>query len=384
MSLLRWWPTWPAHHLPRDRPLWEIVVVEGLDGRRIGVVAKVHHAVADGAATVALLLNASSADRRGHPPNPSEDPWHPEPIPTRPAAPAPWPHDHQVTRCEGPAPPGGQLGPGARASEARRRSLAAKPPSARSTRPEDGVQRVAHPGADLRHDDAGARGPQGRAPSAAGITLNDVYLAMCGGALRSYLLDQGSCPTARWWRASRCRPIRVSPALGEPRRQPVRLASAPTSPTPSSVSVTSSDVAAASKDVRSVLGNDLLEKRADVVPPQLYALSVRTVEPNPPREPHAAAGQPRALECARDHASSIRSDRPSTRGHLLGGSRSSRASASTSRPGAMSTRCTSRCSGCPTSVARSVVDCRRCPPRLSGRHASGGRVRRRRSKTATA
>ena len=35
-------------------------------------------------------------------------------------------------------------------------------------------------------------------------------------------------------------------------------------------------VAAASKDVRSVLGNDLLEKRADIVPPQLYALAVRT------------------------------------------------------------------------------------------------------------
>ena len=35
------------------------------------------------------------------------------------------------------------------------------------------------------------------------------------------------------------------------------------------------DVSAAAKDVRSVLGNDLLEERADVVPPQLYALAVR-------------------------------------------------------------------------------------------------------------
>ena len=32
---------------------------------------------------------------------------------------------------------------------------------------------------------------------------------------------------------------------------------------------------AAAKDVRSVLGNDLLEKRAELVPPQLYALTVR-------------------------------------------------------------------------------------------------------------
>ena len=36
------------------------------------------------------------------------------------------------------------------------------------------------------------------------------------------------------------------------------------------------DISAASKDERAVLGNDLLERRADVVPPQLYALIVRT------------------------------------------------------------------------------------------------------------
>ena len=64
--------------LPRNRPLWEIVVVEGLADGRLAVVAKIHHAVADGAATVALLqaaLEAHGAAMEG-------DPWHPEPIPT--------------------------------------------------------------------------------------------------------------------------------------------------------------------------------------------------------------------------------------------------------------------------------------------------------------
>ena len=50
--------------LPRDRPLWEIVVVDGLADDRLAVVAKVHHAVADGAATVALLQSA--LDSRAH------------------------------------------------------------------------------------------------------------------------------------------------------------------------------------------------------------------------------------------------------------------------------------------------------------------------------
>src|SRR5690606_39423920 len=40
--------------LPRDRPLWEIVVLEGLPDGRIGFVAKLHHALADGVAAAEL------------------------------------------------------------------------------------------------------------------------------------------------------------------------------------------------------------------------------------------------------------------------------------------------------------------------------------------
>src|SRR5579864_2715427 len=62
--------------LVRDRPLWELVVVEGLDAGRIAVVAKVHHAVADGGATVALLEQALASEPLG-----SSHDWHPEPVP---------------------------------------------------------------------------------------------------------------------------------------------------------------------------------------------------------------------------------------------------------------------------------------------------------------
>jgi diacylglycerol O-acyltransferase len=41
----------------RDRPLWEIVLVEGIEGDRAAILLKLHHAIADGQATVLIGLN---------------------------------------------------------------------------------------------------------------------------------------------------------------------------------------------------------------------------------------------------------------------------------------------------------------------------------------
>jgi WS/DGAT/MGAT family acyltransferase len=43
-----------ALRLPRDRPLWEIAVVPGAGPGRVGLVVRIHHAVADGLAAMAL------------------------------------------------------------------------------------------------------------------------------------------------------------------------------------------------------------------------------------------------------------------------------------------------------------------------------------------
>ncbi|MFC7503518.1 wax ester/triacylglycerol synthase family O-acyltransferase [Nocardioides sp. GCM10030258] len=45
--------------LHRDRPLWELHYCEGLEGDKVAVVGKMHHALADGAAANALLANVT-------------------------------------------------------------------------------------------------------------------------------------------------------------------------------------------------------------------------------------------------------------------------------------------------------------------------------------
>jgi WS/DGAT/MGAT family acyltransferase len=64
--------------LNRDRPLWELWVVEGLHDDRLALVLKAHHAIADGTASVHLFtqLLADPVDGEEVPG------WHPPPIPT--------------------------------------------------------------------------------------------------------------------------------------------------------------------------------------------------------------------------------------------------------------------------------------------------------------
>lgn len=63
--------------LPRDRPLWELLIVPRLGGRRAGVLGKVHHAMVDGVAAVQLgmlLFDGDPGAEAGLP-----VPWRPKP-----------------------------------------------------------------------------------------------------------------------------------------------------------------------------------------------------------------------------------------------------------------------------------------------------------------
>jgi diacylglycerol O-acyltransferase len=65
-----------SHHLRRDRPLWEMWLVEGLDRGRFAILSKTHHALVDGISGLDILsvLFASDGEESGS--------WRPEPAPS--------------------------------------------------------------------------------------------------------------------------------------------------------------------------------------------------------------------------------------------------------------------------------------------------------------
>jgi hypothetical protein len=68
------------HRLDRSRPLWEMCLLPGLSGGRVGMFVRMHHAIADGIAGVATL--GAFLDPVPHPPTTPPPPWTPEPLPT--------------------------------------------------------------------------------------------------------------------------------------------------------------------------------------------------------------------------------------------------------------------------------------------------------------
>ena len=66
-----------SHHLRRDRPLWEMWLVEGLDRERFAILSKTHHALVDGVSGLDILSVLFAPDEAEEP-----APWQPRPAPS--------------------------------------------------------------------------------------------------------------------------------------------------------------------------------------------------------------------------------------------------------------------------------------------------------------
>ncbi len=176
--------------LDRHRPLWEASVIEGLPDRRFAVYTKMHHALIDGVSALKLTERTLSND--------------PQDTEVR----APWalpPKKRTKKRDESSSgakllrtvadTAGSVVGLGPSAVKLARAALLEQQLTLPFGAPKTmfnvkigGARRVAAQSWPLDRIK--------RIKQAAHVTVNDVVLAMCSGALRAYLLEQHALPIA--------------------------------------------------------------------------------------------------------------------------------------------------------------------------------------------
>lgn len=189
-EMLEFLGDWDAVPLARDRPLWEARLIEGLADGRFAIATKMHHASFDGVNMGRHLLGGLSTDpeARG-----GTAPWM---VPTaergrprRRRQPRSW--AESVRAATGTADGFVRSLPrlaGTAVAAVREDSvtLPYEAPATRFNAPVSSARRFAGDSWPVARLRAVAR--------RAGTSSNDVALAMCGGALRSYLLERGELP----------------------------------------------------------------------------------------------------------------------------------------------------------------------------------------------
>jgi WS/DGAT/MGAT family acyltransferase len=191
-----------AQPLDRERPLWELWVIEGLEGGRFAILSKLHHCMIDGlaGADLATILMSTAPDA----PLAEPPPYVPRPTPS--GVELLW---RELRRraflplrfARGLAGLGRSAAAAAGELAARLRAIrellgfAVRPASGTPLNGEIGPHRrcdwLAHSLADVK-----------ALRRAAACTVNDVVLATAAGALRGYLLSRGVDPAALDFRVS--------------------------------------------------------------------------------------------------------------------------------------------------------------------------------------
>jgi WS/DGAT/MGAT family acyltransferase len=169
--------------LDRHRPLWETHVIEGLADGRFAVYTKIHHALVDGVSAINLLQGSLSTDALD---GGIRAPWSMPPrADDRPEGPS---RRQTLTRAVKSIPGLGfsTLGLARSALLEQQLTLPFRAPRTMFNVPIGGARRCAAQSWSMQRIK--------HVKNAAGVTVNDVVLAMCAGALRAYLTDQHALP----------------------------------------------------------------------------------------------------------------------------------------------------------------------------------------------
>ncbi len=179
--------------LPRDRPLWDIVLIHGLEGDRSAMLTRVHHCLVDGVSGVELLLALLDLVPNPEPTPPPAEPWRPKATPTPLQSWGDAMFDEWQRGVRNVAEfqqnlldPRGQMRRMTDLAHAVEVALptALRPPAKASwNKPVSGKRRVAWAEVSFQE----VRGIR----SALGGTVNDVMLTLLGGALGRYMTARG-------------------------------------------------------------------------------------------------------------------------------------------------------------------------------------------------
>ncbi len=255
--------------LPRDRPMWELTVVDGLADDQVAFVVKIHHALADGVAAVALLTNTFATDDA----DPVVEPFRPEPVPSDRALYAATARSAVRALRSLPRLARGSF-EGLRAKRAIRRdestpvmgpfagprtpfnvSLTPERTFATTTLPLETLNRTRRP---------------------VGASFNDAFLTVCSGGIRRYLQRTDDLPPR-----SLVASVPVATRTGEPRLAGnhvdnlfLPLHTDIDDPIERLIAIHASTVAA--RRVRTALGVGLFEHRAGFIPPFVHMATTRT------------------------------------------------------------------------------------------------------------
>jgi diacylglycerol O-acyltransferase / wax synthase len=170
-----------SRHLDRRKPLWEAHVIDGLDDGRFAVYIKTHHALFDGITGIKLLRKSLSTDPNDHD---VEVVWSPETNADE---------AHEVVGQEKVA----------EAKESAHHFRESVSLIRAALRERDRVPFLRAPRTMLNVASGGARSTvvdswslerMTKVARAAGVSVNDVSLAMIAGALRNYLGERNELP----------------------------------------------------------------------------------------------------------------------------------------------------------------------------------------------
>ncbi|HLT15914.1 MAG TPA: wax ester/triacylglycerol synthase family O-acyltransferase [Acidimicrobiales bacterium] len=183
-----------ARPLDQRRPLWEVWVLDGLEHGNVALVSKVHHAAIDGTSGNELQVAVLdlSPEIEVHEP---EEPWEPEPVPTEAELLA----YAAASLARQPVRVVKALRRTTQAALDVRRmgqtSSAATLPAAPFTAPRTSFNAALTPRRSFAYTSLDLRQVKAIRQATA-CTVNDVVLAICGGALRRYLAARGEVPEA--------------------------------------------------------------------------------------------------------------------------------------------------------------------------------------------